>query len=354
MTGTHARQQRIRHLKYSGRSWKELISRGYYLSACPPPFSNYDLYPSNSDICPHHHSFSSYISASFSILAFLLISPWSYKPLLMCFYPCSSLCFQAGLHSSAGRLAAWGEDTRVTEGASILIRSAVSFTTSVTLHPMLPHSLATRKLQGSLLSSGTGVGAWAFVNEAGICLVLLTQKSCVKGKGSSIDSVLLEELLQNNEQQQVGLEAEVSKTLLQMPDTYLVNAKGYKRSVQKLAWCCQSKRISETCRGLDRQHHIPALHPSDPGHTSWAHTAWCFRVYGCVSELMKWKGEWVNIPWFQTVMFLSCKYFVLYFTFKLWLISEGALHTPECRLGSAALQHIPWDRHEHFAQMLST
>lgn len=92
---------------------------------------------------------------------------------------------------------------------------------------MLRRSMATRKLQGSPLSSGTGVGAWAFVIEGGMCLVLLTQNTYVKDRGSSIHSALLEELLQNNEQQQVVLEAEVSKTLLQMPNTlYLVNAKG--------------------------------------------------------------------------------------------------------------------------------
>lgn len=87
--------------------------------------------------------------------------------------------------------------------------------------------MATRKLQGSPLSAGTGVGAWAFVIEGGMYLVLLTQNTYVKDRGSSIHSALLEELLQNNEQQQVVLEAEVSKTLLQMPNTlYLVNAKG--------------------------------------------------------------------------------------------------------------------------------
>lgn len=98
-----------------------------------PPFPIYDLYPSNSDICPCHHSFFSYIFASFSSFAFLLLSPCSYKPPHMGFYPCSSLfCFQVGLHSSPpGHLAAWREDTRVTGGASILLCSTVSFTISV-------------------------------------------------------------------------------------------------------------------------------------------------------------------------------------------------------------------------------
>ena len=95
-----------------------------------------------------------------------------------------------------------------------------------------------------------------------MCLVLLTQKSSVKDRGSSIQSASLEELLQNNEQQQVFLEAEVSKTLSQIPNTLqLVNAKGYKRPVQKLAWCRQPKRISEMCQGLDSQHHILCIAP---------------------------------------------------------------------------------------------
>ena len=104
-----------------------------------PPFPIYDLYSSNCDICPQHHSFFSYISASFSSFAFLLISPCSYKPPHMGFCPCSSLfCFQVGLHSSPpGHLAAWREDTRVTGGASILVCPTVSFPTSVVLYPML-------------------------------------------------------------------------------------------------------------------------------------------------------------------------------------------------------------------------
>lgn len=53
---------------------------------------------------------------------------------------------------------------------------------------------------------------------------------------SSIQSAPVEELLQNNEQQQVVLEAEVSRTLLEKPNRLqLVSAKGYKRPVQKLA-----------------------------------------------------------------------------------------------------------------------
>lgn len=129
-----------------------------------PPFPIYDLYPSNSDICPRHHSFFSYIFASFSSFAFLLISPCSYKPPHMGFCPCSSLfCFQVGLHSSPpGHLAAWREDTRVTGGASILLCSTVSFTISVILYPMLPHSLATRKLQESPLSPGIGAEPWGW------------------------------------------------------------------------------------------------------------------------------------------------------------------------------------------------
>jgi len=152
-----------------------------------PPFSIYDLYPSNSDMCPHHYSFFSYISAFFSSFAFLLMSPCSYKPPHTGFRPCSSLfCLQAGLHSSpAGHLAAWREDTRVTGWASILVYSALSFTTSVVLYPVLPHSLAARKLQGSPLSSGIWVGVRAFVSEDGVCLVLLTPKSSVKDSGSS-------------------------------------------------------------------------------------------------------------------------------------------------------------------------
>lgn len=153
-----------------------MISSGYYLSACVSPCPVYDLYPSNSDICPLHHSFLSYISASFSSSALLLVSPCSYKLPHMGFCPCSSLFFfQVGLHNSpSGQLATWREGTRVTGGASILVCSTVSFTTSVVLYPMLPHSLATRKLQGTPLSSGIRVGAWAFVNEDGTCLVLLT------------------------------------------------------------------------------------------------------------------------------------------------------------------------------------
>lgn len=69
-----------------------------------------------------------------------------------------------------------------------------------------------------------------------MCTVLLTEKSSVKDTGSSIQSAPVEELLQNNEQQQEILEAEVSRTLLQIPSRLqLVNAKGYKRPVQKLA-----------------------------------------------------------------------------------------------------------------------
>lgn len=69
-----------------------------------------------------------------------------------------------------------------------------------------------------------------------MCPVLLTEKTSGEDKGSSIQNAPVEELLQNNEQQQVVLEAEVSRTLLQIPSRLqLVSAKGYKRPVQKLA-----------------------------------------------------------------------------------------------------------------------
>lgn len=101
-----------------------------------------------------------------------------------------------------------------------------------------------------------------------MCPVLLTERSFVKATGSSIQSAPVEELLQNNEQQQVVLEAEVSRTLLQIPSRLqLVNAKGYKRPVQKLAWWHQLKRISETCQGLDNWHHILCF----ASKWSWAH-----------------------------------------------------------------------------------
>lgn len=46
-----------------------------------------------------------------------------------------------------------------------------------------------------------------------MCLVLHTRKSSVKDRGSSIQTAALEELLQNNQQQQALLVAEVSKTV---------------------------------------------------------------------------------------------------------------------------------------------
>lgn len=90
-----------------------------------------------------------------------------------------------------------------------------------------------------------------------MCPALLTEKTSGEDKGSSIQSAPVEELLQNNEQQQVVLEAEVSRTLLQIPNRLqLVSAKGYKRPVQKLAWWYRLKRISEMCQGLDNWHHF--------------------------------------------------------------------------------------------------
>lgn len=69
-----------------------------------------------------------------------------------------------------------------------------------------------------------------------MCPALLMEKTSGEDKGSSIQSAPVKELLQNNEQQQVVLEAEVSRTLLQIPNRLqLVSAKGYKRPVQKLA-----------------------------------------------------------------------------------------------------------------------
>lgn len=69
-----------------------------------------------------------------------------------------------------------------------------------------------------------------------MCPALLAEKTSGEDKGSSIQSAPVEELLQNKEQQQVVLEAEVSRTLLQIPNRLqLVSAKGYKRPVQKLA-----------------------------------------------------------------------------------------------------------------------
>lgn len=129
----------------------------------------------------------------------------------------------------------------------------------------------------------------------------------------------------------------------------LVTAKGHRRCVQKLACYHQSERTSETWWRLDSSIMFSALHPSDPGHTTWAHTSWCFRIRGYVGEWMTSVGEWVwvNALWFQAVMFLSCKSSVLYSAFKHWLISDRALHALECRLCSADLRHVPWDRHGH-------
>lgn len=114
-------------------------------------------------------------------------------------------------------------------------------------HPGLPHGiiynflsiiptfLGNQKIAGKS-SHDIRVELWAFVNEDGVCPVLLTEKSSVKNTGSSIQSAPMEELLQNNEQQQVLLEAEVGRTLLQIASRLqLVNAKGYKRPVKKLA-----------------------------------------------------------------------------------------------------------------------
>lgn len=114
-------------------------------------------------------------------------------------------------------------------------------------HPSLPYgflynffstiftSLGNQKTAGKS-SHDIRVGLWAFVNEGGMCPALLAEKTSGEDKGSSIQSAPVEELLQNNEQQQVVLEAEVSRTLLQIPNRLqLVSAKGYKRPVQKLA-----------------------------------------------------------------------------------------------------------------------
>lgn len=258
-----AKHQRLRCLRYSVRSWQEIISSSYFWPVLPL-FPVYDLYPSSSNICPHRHSSFPYISVSFPSFACLLISPFSYKPSHMGFCPCSSLlCFQVGLHSSLpGPLSACREDTRVIGGASILVCFSVYFTMFVVLYPMLPHSQTTRKLQGSPLSSGIRVGVWAFVDENGMCLVLHTQKSSVKDRGRSVESTPLEELLQNNEEQQVILEAKVRMAVLETPVTLqLVNANRCKRSVQKLAWWLQSKRISEACWGLHSQHHTLCIAP---------------------------------------------------------------------------------------------
>lgn len=65
------------------------------------------------------------------------------------------------------------------------------------------------------------MGLWALVNEGGMCPVLLTEKCSVKDRGSSIQSAPVEELLQNNEQQEVVLEGEVSRTFCKHPADYI-------------------------------------------------------------------------------------------------------------------------------------
>lgn len=56
---------------------------------------------------------------------------------------------------------------------------------------------------------------------------------------------------------------------------------------------------------------------------------------------MKAIGEWVNTLWCQADRFLSWKSFGLYSPFELWLISEGALHTPVCRTAQQICTRLP-------------
>lgn len=80
-------------------------------------------------------------------------------------------------------------------------------------------------------------------------------------------------------------------------------------------------------------------------HTLMLYSTWVWRWR------IKSMGEWGNTLWFQADRFLNWKSFGLYSAFELWLISEGALHAPVCRL---FCRSVPWDRHGHFAQLPST
>lgn len=286
----------------------------------------------------------------FSLFAFLLISPSSYKTSDIGFCPSSSLfCFQVELHSSPP-----GALGGLKRGYKSIMRRR---------HPSLPHGilynflsiiptfLGNQKIAGKS-SHDIRVELWAFVNEDGMCPVLLTEKSSVKNTGSSIQSAPTEELLQNNEQQQVLLEAEVGRTLLQIASRLqLVNAKGYKRPVKKLAWWHQLKRISETCQGLNSWHHILGF----ASKSSWAHHLGTHTLMLCSTWVWRWRmksmGEWGNTLWCQADRFSNWKSFGLYSAFELWLISEEALHAPVCRMFGRS---VPLDRHGHFAQLPST
>lgn len=147
------------------------------------------------------------------------------------------------------------------------------------------------------------------------------KKTSVKDTGSWIQSAPVEELLQNNEQQQVLLETEVRRTLLQIPSRLqLVNAKGHKRPVQKLAWWHQLKRISETCQGLDNWHHILCF----ASKWSWAHhlgthilmsySTWVWRWMNEINRRMR---EYSLVSGRQVL-----KLKILWFIFCLWTLTD--------------------------------
>lgn len=130
---------------------------------------------------------------------------------------------------------------------------------------------------------------------------------------SSIQSAPVEELLQNNEQQQVVLEAEVSRTLLEKPNRLqLVSAKGYKRPVQKLAWWHQLNRISEMCQGLDNWHHILCF----ASKWSWAHhlgthilmfySIWVWRWMNEINRMSEHLVSGRQVLKLKILCFISC------------------------------------------------
>lgn len=150
-----------------------------------PSLPIYDLYPFSFDVCPYHHSSHIFLHPSPVLPSFwsLRVAINPFKGFCLC---SSFFCFQTGLHFYPEHLTIWRESTRVTGGASSLFCTAVSFTNTVVLYPMMSCFLATRKFQGSpLLSSGIKVATWAFFNEDGVCIVLRTQKTALKGRGSS-------------------------------------------------------------------------------------------------------------------------------------------------------------------------
>lgn len=180
--------------------------------------------------------------------------------------------------------------------------------------------LGNQKIAGKS-SHNIRVGLWAFLNEGGMCPVLLTEKTSVKDTGSWIQSAPVEELLQNNEQQQVLLETEVRRTLLQIPSRLqLVNAKGHKRPVQKLARWHQLKRISETCQGLDNWHHILCF----ASKWSWAHHLGTHMLMSYSTWVWRWMNE-INRRMREYSLVSGrqvLKLKILWFIFCLWTLTD--------------------------------